>query len=204
MEYRTAAHGKFELVNDGLEPLNVVLQPRSFSVREDGLGVFQPLDPGIHLRLSAMSFRIPPQQAHWVFYEATADKLPAWFTIYSTLAGKPSSTGIGVQIDLPHTVYILQKERLSQSDVLIDSAEYDPTLHRIVIAVSNTSQKLGRSIGWQVSAKGKKISQNGFPLLPRTRRRLEIDWKLPQPPERISLQFDHFTLRRQIGDVAPE
>lgn len=199
VEYRAAARGKFELINNSLDPLSVVLQPCSFSVREDGTGVFQPLDSEIHLKLSAMSFRIPPQQAHWVFYEATADKLPAWFAIYSTMAGRPNPNGISMQIDLPHTVYMLQRERLERDDVVIESTEYDLSKHRIVVTVSNTSQKLGRVLEWQVAAKGKKVSQNGFPLLPKARRRLEVDWKSPNSPERVSLQFDHFTLKQEIS-----
>src|SRR5262245_2193682 len=44
--------GRFELVNDGLTPLTVVLEPRSFDVSETGEPIYRPLDPRIHLRLS--------------------------------------------------------------------------------------------------------------------------------------------------------
>jgi hypothetical protein len=198
VEYRSSARGKFELVNNGLQPLNVVLEPRSFSIDEDGTGEFRALEPAVHLKLSAMSFRIPPQQSHWVFYEATADQLPAWFTIYSSMEAPPNGKGFTIQLDLPHTVYLVQKERLQKDDVVIKSASYDRAQHRIVIEVNNVSPRLGRVLEWQSSAKGKKISQNGFPLLPQAHRRLEAEWKWPDPPEKVALRFEHFTLKQAI------
>jgi len=202
MEYRSVAHGKFELVNNGLQPLNVVLQPCSFSIGEDGTGKFRPLESQIHVRLSAMSFRIAPQQSHWVFYEASADTLPAWFVIYSTMAAPPNSQGFNVQIELPHTVYLVQKEQLGKDDIVVKSAKYDSARHRIVIDVANVSPRLGRALDWQVASKGKKLSQNGFPLLPQGRRRLEAEWKWPNPPERISLRFEHFTIKQAVSELA--
>jgi len=199
VEYRNSARGKFELVNNSLQPLNVVLEPCSFSVREDGTGEFHPLEKDVHLKLSAMSFRIAPQQSHWVFYQATADQLPAWFTIYSAMATPPNAQGVTVQVDLPHTVYLLQKEHLEKNDVVVESAKYEPAHHRVVISVANTGPRLGRALDWQVSAKGKKISQDGFPLLPQGRRRLEVDWKWPNPPERMTVRFEHFTIKQAIS-----
>src|ERR1700675_4831535 len=81
VQYSGAARGKFELVNNGLQPMSVVLQPMSFTITEGGDGVYGPLASSIHLKLSATSFRIPPQQSRFVFYEARADNLPAWFVI---------------------------------------------------------------------------------------------------------------------------
>src|SRR5262245_9319336 len=59
--------GKFELVNDNLTPLSVILEPKSFDITETGEAVYRPLDPRIRLRLSAMSVRVPPQQSRWIF-----------------------------------------------------------------------------------------------------------------------------------------
>lgn len=56
------AKGRVEYVNDSLFPLNVVLEPRSFTVSETGEITYRPLDPDIHLKLSTTSFRIQPQQ----------------------------------------------------------------------------------------------------------------------------------------------
>src|SRR5262245_44981273 len=92
------AEGRFELVNDGVVPLNVVIEPQSFDITEAGEPIYRPLDPLIHLRLSAMSVRIPPKQTRWVFYEATADSLPAWFVIPCKFSGIRPRAGLEVRI----------------------------------------------------------------------------------------------------------
>ena len=199
VEYRATAKGKFELVNDGLEPLTVILQPVSFVINEDGDPTFGKLNPAIHLKLSAMSLRIPPLQKRFVFYEASSDVLPAWFTIYSTISGHQQSRGFNIEIDLPHTVYLSQKERLEKSEVEVESARYIESTHRVAICVINTSAKLGRVLGWEISAKGKTFDSSGFPLLPGSRRRLEIAWESPSVPDKLSLQFDHFVIKHEIN-----
>lgn len=85
-EYIEKARGRFDLVNDSILPLNVVLEAKSFSVAEDGSPAFRPLDKDIHLKLSQKSFRIPPRQTYYVFYEATAPQYPAWFVIYASFS----------------------------------------------------------------------------------------------------------------------
>src|SRR5258708_35815352 len=92
VQYSGSARGKFELVNNAFQPTNVVIEPRSFTINEDGDGVYGPLANNIHVKLSAMSLRIPPKQSRFVFYEAKADTLPAWFVLYSVFArGRPKS-----------------------------------------------------------------------------------------------------------------
>src|SRR5258708_36390810 len=81
VQYAGAAQGKVELVNNALQPLNVVLEPMSFTITQDGNGVYGPLSSDIQLKLSAKSFRIPPQQSRFVFYEAQPGKVPAWVGI---------------------------------------------------------------------------------------------------------------------------
>ena len=76
VEYREKAQGKFQLFNDSDFPLNVVLEPQSFSVNSEGAPTFRALDPSIHVRLSTMSFRLAPRQTYTVFYQASADSLP--------------------------------------------------------------------------------------------------------------------------------
>src|SRR5258708_1744811 len=73
------ASGRIEYVNDSLQTLNVVLDSRSFIVSDTGELSYQPLDARIHVKFSVMSFRIPPKQSYFVFYEAWADALPSWF-----------------------------------------------------------------------------------------------------------------------------
>src|SRR5512140_4047820 len=69
-ELGNPSKGRVEYVNDGLTPLNVVLEARSFTVTETGEINYRPLDADIHLKLSATSFRVQPQQTYYVFYEA--------------------------------------------------------------------------------------------------------------------------------------
>src|SRR5690348_13625828 len=63
-ETTNPGRGRVEYVNDANVPLNVVVEAKSFSVSESGEISYRDLDPNIHLRLSATSFRIPPQQTY--------------------------------------------------------------------------------------------------------------------------------------------
>ena len=109
--------GKIELVNDGVVPMSVVVEPKSFQVSKEGEISFQPLDEDLQVKLSSMGARIPPKQTQYVFYEVKAENLPAWFVIYSTFALRPPDLGIGVQIELPHVVYLNQEEEIGRAHV---------------------------------------------------------------------------------------
>jgi hypothetical protein len=108
------ASGKIEYYNDSLQPLDVTLEARSFTVSDTGTISYRPLDGDIHLKLSEMSFRIPPRQSHYVFYRAWSDKLPAWCVLYAAFSGFHQRTpeGFMIQVQLPHTIYLLPKQRL--------------------------------------------------------------------------------------------
>ncbi len=146
VQYNGVARGKIELINSSLKPLNVVLEPMSFRVTEDGNGSYEPLQENVHLKLSSMSFRIPPQQSHFVFYEAKPEKLPAWFVIYSVFVGTAHPSGLNVQVELPHTVYVLQKQPLEKSDISVESVHYLPNQSRVIVVLKNNSAKLGRAV----------------------------------------------------------
>jgi len=199
IEYKGSAKGKLELVNNSFQPTNVVIEPRSFTIKEDGDGIYGPLAKDIHLKLSSMSLRIPPKQSRYVFYEAKADALPAWFVIYSVFAGPVHQSGLNIQLDLPHTVYLLQKEPLERPDVNVESLSYQPDKHRVVIVVANKSAKLGRALEWQVTSKGTKAGGSGFPLLPQSRRQLEVAWNAPDPPATFSIHFEHFSFKEDFS-----
>ncbi len=199
VEYKGSAKGKFELINNGFQPANVVVEPKSFTVTEDGDGIYGPLAKEIHLKLSAMSLRIPPKQSRYVFYEAKADALPAWFVIYSAFAGPVQQSGLNIQLDLPHTVYLVQKEPLERPDVTVESLTYHPDKHRVVIVVANKSAKLGRALEWQVASRGTKAGGSGFPLLPQSRRKLEVAWTAAVPPDTFAIHFEHFSLKEDFS-----
>lgn len=197
-EYQLKARGRFELVNDTLVPLNVVLEPKSFSLAEDGTPTFRPLDSGIRLKLSSMSFRIPPQQTYYVFYEASADQYPAWFTVYATFAGLPQQAGLNVQIELPHTVYLVQKEPLEKSTVHVREAKFLRGSQRVQVELENTSDRLGRVLRVEVAGRGSRNFHPGFPLMPRSRRRVEIEWVRAEAPEHLRIQFNRFEVEERL------
>ena len=138
--------GKIEYINDSLQALTVVLEPKSFTVSDTGELSYRPLDEGIHAKFSTMSFRIPPKQNYFVFYEASADKLPSWFVVYATFAGFRERTqeGFRIQIQLPHTIYVLPKQELQKEELIVRAAEYRASEKKIVVRVENIGPSFGR------------------------------------------------------------
>src|SRR5712692_6088064 len=104
------------------------------------------------------------------------------------------------QVELPHTVYVLQKQPLEKSDISVESVHYLPNQSRVIVVLKNNSSKLGRAVEWQVSSKTAKMSSAGFPLLPQSRRRLELEWNSATPPNAFSVRFEHFTLREDLNE----
>ncbi len=199
-EHGEKARGKFELVNDTLEPLNVVLEARSFTVADNGTLSYRPLDQHIRLKLSTMSFRLPPQQSHWVFYEATAEQQPAWFVIYASFTGYGFKTaeGMNVRLQLPHTVYLLPKGKVQKQDVNLLRAEYDPDSRQVKVRLGNGSGQFGRCLSAEVSRGRKKSAMNGFPMFPKAEREVEIAWEDEEWPDKITLRFENFTLEEKL------
>jgi hypothetical protein len=203
VEYKgNRVRAKFELVNEGLRPLNVILEPKSFDVTEAGEAIYRPLDPSIHLKLSSMSVRIPPRQTHIIFFEVQAESLPAWFVIPCTFAGMPRRSGLEIQVELPHTVYLLQKEPITREDVWIRRADYQQTEKCVLVDIVNRGQRLGRVLGAEVTAKGHRQTSASFPLLPRRSRQIQVPWDSPQPPEKLILRFQGFTIERPLGEAS--
>lgn len=197
-EYKGKADGKVALTNNTLSPMVVVLEPKSFSITPDGKGIFRNLDSGIHVELSTMSIKLQPKQTYYVFYKATADKLPAWFTLYATFSLPHHSDGLDVRLMLPHTVYLYQKEPLSEADVTVKDLAYDPETRKLICDLENDSAGLTR-VQW-VKANGDHASSDaaGFPLLPGSSRHVEMQWKESSPPDEIEVRFPHFSVKRTI------
>jgi hypothetical protein len=201
VEYPVEGRGRFELVNETLFPLSVVLEPRGFRVREDGQLEDVPFDStNVQLKLSAMSFRIPPLASYTVFYEARAEHLPAWFTILAAMTGARTQSGINVRIELPHVVYLLQKEPLQRRAVTVRGFTFDSASHRAVLELENASNSLGRVLASELSASGRHgTAFGGFPLFPNSRRRVEVPWSGNEAPDRVQLRFAAFTLEERRG-----
>jgi hypothetical protein len=203
VEYQASGKGKYELVNESLFPLTVVLEPRGFRVEEDGDLVDEPFDSAnVELKLSAMSFRIPPLSSYTVFYEARARRLPAWFMVLGAMTGARTDNGLNLRIELPHVVYLLQKDALRRDAVRLTGFTYDTAQRKAVIELENSSNSLGRVVGSEMSDGRRGAPFGGFPLFPRSRRRVEVPWEGEGEPDKVMLRFANFTLeeRRRPGD----
>jgi hypothetical protein len=195
-EYQERARSSFQLQNGSLFPLTVVLDVRGFNVTEAGEVVYLPLDTSrVHVKLSAMSFRIPPRGTQRVFYEATGDSLPAWFTILSAMTGARTDNGLNVRLILPHVVYLNQKQALKKQDVVIRAFEFNPATKKVKIQLENLGPSLGRVLQASVSDGHTAGSPGGgFPLFPHSRRWTELSWDAPTSPNRLTLRFARFTI----------
>ena len=200
-EHSEKARASFQLRNGSIFPLTVVLEARGFSITEQGEVVDIPLDSSrIHVKLSEMSFRLPPRSSRTVFYEATADSLPAWFTILSAMSGARTESGLNVRILLPHVVYLNQKQPLRKEDVAVRRVEYDPAVKKVRIQLENLGPRLGR-VQQLTVGEGRSSSQSsgGFPLLPRSRRWAEVDWTSSTPPDHLTLRTSRFKIDTTVS-----
>lgn len=200
-----SASGKIEYVNDSTQTLTVTLEAKSFTVSDTGELSYRPLDASIHAKLSAMSFRILPKQNYFVFYEASADQLPSWFVVYATFGGFKERTeeGFRIQLQLPHTIYLLPKEELRKDDLMIKMAEYHPTEKKVVFRVENNGSSFGRVLEADVTSARERAAQGGFPVFPFSERQIEIPWEGPSSPARLLLRLAHFRLEQAVNDTAP-
>jgi hypothetical protein len=195
-EYQERARSSFQLVNSGIYPLNVVLEVHGFTVTEQGEVQDAPLDTTrLHIKLSAMSFRIPPRGTYTVFYDATADSLPAWFNIVSAMTGARTESGLNLRLLLPHVVYLNQKESLRKEQVAIRALQVDSATGKVRVQLANLGPNLGRV--QEVTASAGKIASRhgaGFPLFPHMVRWTELDWPGPGTPDRLMVRFARFSL----------
>jgi hypothetical protein len=202
-EYQERARSSFQLQNASIFPITVVLEVRGFSITEQGDVVDVPLDTSrIHVKLSEMSFRLPPRATRTVFYEAISDSLPAWFTILSAMTGAKTENGLNVRILLPHVVYLNQKQPLRKDEVAIRAFEYDPVGKKARVQLENLGPNLGRVYQLTVTDNhNTSRPAGGFPLLPRSRRWSEVSWEGTKPPSRMTLRFSRFTIDTALTPI---
>jgi hypothetical protein len=203
-ELGNPAKGRVEYVNDSDTPLNVVLEAKSFTVSETGEAEYRPLDPNIHLKLSATSFRIQPKQTYYVFYETSAPPRPTWFVIYASFSGFAFRTaqGMNVRLLLPHTVYLLPKEKVEKADVRVLRAELDENHDKVLLELENTGDNFGRVLQTQLANGRKKQEGPGFPIFPHSKRLLDVplDAKAARDllPTDVSFQFENFKVEEKL------
>lgn len=200
VEYTDKADGRFQVYNDADIPLTVVLEPHSFTVDSTGKAIFRKLDPGLRVQLSTTSFRLAPKQTYYVFYKATTETYPNWFCIYSTISGPVTATGLKLAIELPHTVYLLGRKSLDQTQVSWNRAELSTQGgKRLVTAeVENHGGEFSRIQEVEVTSAAGKQTFSGFPLFPGQRRAIELDWDQPGTPQHIVLKFPRFKLESNL------
>lgn len=203
VEYVARANSRFDVTNQGLTPMSVVIEPFAFWVDTLGEVHYASFDSaGVKLKLSAMSLRLPPRATYSVGYEASATKLPAWFVVTASFAG-PRTQGLNVRLQLPHVVYLNQKESLHRDDIAVRAFVYDAAAKKVRFKIENISERLGRCNDGSVRSAGSdtKIVPS-FPLFPHFFRWVELPWSASQPPERLELKFEGFTVqltRRQLA-----
>jgi hypothetical protein len=198
VEHGPSAKSYFEVVNRTLHPQLVTLEARGFTISEEGVATFGPLPDRVQLRLSEMSFRVPPRQSHYVFYEAKTDSAPAWFTIYANVADARRENGLRIDVELPHTVYLVQKEPLSDTDVQVRLESFDPRARTGRVRIENTGPRLGRVADVRLSGGGVRASLGAFPLLPRSSRLVPIAWEGDGVPEKLTVEFTDFSVMRAL------
>jgi hypothetical protein len=203
-EYTKAADGYFQVKNEGTAPQIVTLEPRSFSLDEEGNGIFRPLDPTVHLELSATSVRLEPRGAARIFYKVNADALPAWLCIYANFSPAKEGRGVNVRIMLPHTIYLYGKEELQRSDVVVTDLRYDENTHRITASVENRGRAAGRVAEVAVNAGRASQTAGGFPLLPGGRRNIAVEWTSEKRPEDLNLRLAKFDLKLPLPKSSGE
>ena len=200
VEYPERADGRFQIYNDADVPLTVTVEPQSFTVDSTGMATFRKLDPGLHVTLSATSFRVAPKQTYFVFYKATTETYPNWFTIYATVTGTTTPTGLKLAIQLPHTVYLTGHKTLDASQVSWNRAEIamEAASRRVLAEVENHGTEFTRVEEVEVISGSDKQVYAGFPLFPGQRRDLELDWDHPGVPQQIVLKFPHFKAQSEL------
>jgi hypothetical protein len=208
-ELSNPCKGRVEYVNDGLTPLNVVLEAKSFTVTETGEIQYRPLDPDIHLKLSTTSFRVQPQQTYYVFYEANSPKSPQWFVIYAAFTGFNFRTaqGMNVRLQLPHTVYLLPKSGVERPDIVVSRAELDPATNKVTVEVENQGDNFGRVLETQLLYSKKRQEAPGFPVFPHSKRILEIPLEAKAEgenvPIQVAMQFQKFKVEQKLQRARP-
>lgn len=199
VEYKGKADGKIALTNNSSSPMVVVLEPKSFNITPEGKGIYRDLDSSIHVDLSSMSVKLQPQQTYYVFYKATADKLPAWFTIYATFSSPKHSDGLDVRLMLPHTVYLYQKQPMLEANVQVKDLSYDGETRQLTCTIENDSAELTRIQSVRALGDHASGDLSGFPLLPGGYRHIQMDWKSNSPPSEIDFRFEHFNVKRSVA-----
>lgn len=200
-EYLTRAQGRFELTNAGLTPSTVVIEAFGFHVDTLGVVHYLPFDTArVKLKLSSGTVRIPPRASFSVGYEASADSVPAWFVIASNFS-TPRTAGLNMRIQLPHVVYLNQREPLDRAAVVIGAIEHDGARKAARFRISNSSSRLGRVVSCTINGATTSAPCGSFPMFPQFWRWVAVDWPHAEPPASVRVEFERFALVTSLADL---
>lgn len=203
--YEGRARSSVTIENPTLFPLAYVIELRQFTVACNGDLTFMPLDSSkIHVRLSSMSGRLGAKQKTRVFYEASADSVPAWFSIVVAFMPARAAAGLSIRLELPHTVYLMQRARVLADDVTVSTPVYDSVTKTVRVHVENHSSRLTRIVDLSlVSVAGRAHSVEACPLFPRSARDFEFPWGEVTRPARTVVRFPDFEIARDMLSSPP-
>ena len=103
--------GEFSITNNGLTPLAVSVEARSFSLDTMGHATNRPLDSSVDLRLEEGSARISPKGTHTFGYQLKCSVPPCSVALLSSMVLGHTAEGILVRVQLAHTVYACEKQK---------------------------------------------------------------------------------------------
>ena len=110
-------NGAFSVTNNGLTPLAVSVEARSFSMDTEGHATYRTLDAAADLELDEGSARIAPKGTHTFSYQLKCSAVPCSVTLLSSMVVGHTADGIWVRVQLPHTVYACEKQKECRKSV---------------------------------------------------------------------------------------
>ena len=203
VEYHGAGGaGNFNLNNDSMQTLVVTLEPKSFAIDRDGKGEFRKLDATTHVSFSETSVRLPPKSRRTVYYKASAAAYPAWFSVYAIFHGLPKQNGVNVQLELPHTVYLLgdaKQSKAARGDLQLEDVRVaDGILSGSVVNRSGKMLRVEELAALQ--AGHAKVAAGGFPLLPGGVHDFRVKLAGVESPARVSLHYGGVAVEQGTGN----
>jgi hypothetical protein len=109
---------QFTLTNNGVVPLAVSIEAKSFSI-VGGQQVLRDLDPTVHLTLSETSARVGPLAVHSFDYKLRCDQLPCAVALQVAMTLGHTESGVQVRGILPEIIYSCEREKNCRKNILL-------------------------------------------------------------------------------------
>jgi hypothetical protein len=109
--------GEFSITNNGLTPLAVTVEARSFSMDTLGHATNRPLDSAVDLHLDEGSARVSPKGTHTFTYQLKCSVRPCSVALLSSMVVGRTAEGILVRVQLAHTVYMCENQKNCRKEV---------------------------------------------------------------------------------------